>query len=383
MDALTKLIVLSQLFLRAIVAIDLTCDSVNPLIQSDATCICTNAPGTGIDWYLDDMFHSSCVLSTICVPQYSGYSYSINMTENVYKMTMNSYNYSDCTKITCKDPSDGSIMQSKVPPSIVFDTTLPTSMSEPGSNNTNGIISVTTGCISGFSDLKYDWFIIVEGLEEIYSVDESSKIDTNDTSLCTKCNTNENGKRTIGFQHKETSGSGTKAVLFKVLLHHTSTNLQLNITSSFYYTVKVTSEDSDDSEDSELSIGAIIGIVFVLVIAVILTCNDLCFYRHKKVNINDVNDGAMEFNRKYFVHLHLELKLLLRLMFMYNKASTLIRKQRYHSKFTQASEYLRHHMKLPTPGFILDVDEKNGEGILVDLVEKTIYYQDPIAEYEI
>ncbi|XP_060565076.1 uncharacterized protein LOC132724260 [Ruditapes philippinarum] len=238
MDAVRELIVLSQLFLRAIVAIDLTCDSVNPLIQSDTTCICTNAPATGIDWYLDDAFHSSCVLSTICVPQYSGYSFSINMTENVYKMTINSYKYSNCTKITCRDSSDGSVMQSMVPSSIVFDTTFPTSMSEPGSNNSNGIISVTTGCISGFSDLKYDWFIIVDGLDEIYSVDESSKIDTSDTSSCTNCNTDVNGKRTVGIKHTESSGSGTKTVLFKVLLHYASANLQLNITSSYYYTVK-------------------------------------------------------------------------------------------------------------------------------------------------
>ncbi|XP_060585716.1 protein sidekick-2-like [Ruditapes philippinarum] len=228
------------------VAIDVTCDSVNPLIQSDVTCICQNAPGTDIDWLIDDTFNSNCVLSTICAPQYSGYSYSMNTTENVYKMTINSYDYSNCTKITCKDTSDGSIMQSIIPSSLVFDTTFPTSMTEPGSNNSNGIISVKTGCISGYLDVQYDWYIIVGGLEERYVIYDTNIIDTIDNSSCINCDTDVNGQRTIGFEHIEASGSGTKTGLFKVSLYHVSTNLQLNLTSRFFYTVTVRPSQSEN-----------------------------------------------------------------------------------------------------------------------------------------
>ncbi|XP_060607691.1 uncharacterized protein LOC132759849 [Ruditapes philippinarum] len=221
-------------------AIDVTCDSVNPLIQSDVTCVCKNAPGTDIDWLVDDEFNSNCGLSKECLPIYSGYNYSINTTGNVYMMTINLYNYSNCSKITCKDTSDGSIKQSIIPSSLVFDTTFPTSMAEPGSNNTNGIISVTTGCISGFSDVQYDWYFIVDGLEERYVVYDTNIIDTieKENSPCVNCDTDVNGQRIIGFEHSEASGSGTKTGLFKVSLYHVSTNSQLNLTSRYYYTVK-------------------------------------------------------------------------------------------------------------------------------------------------
>ncbi|XP_060566425.1 uncharacterized protein LOC132725334 [Ruditapes philippinarum] len=240
MHSVTKLILVLHLLPRAVVGIDLTCESVNPLIPSDVTCACKNAPGTDIDWLIDDGLNSNCVLSSICAPQYSGYRYSMNMTENVYKMTINSYNYSDCTKIACKDPSDGSIMRSMVPSSIIFDTTFPTSMTEPGSNNSNGIISVTTGCISGFSDVESDWYIIVDGLEERYY---TSFINKTDHSSCLNCDTDVNGQRTIGFEHSEASGNGTKTGRFKVYLYHVSTNLQLTLTSRYYYTVKVCLKD--------------------------------------------------------------------------------------------------------------------------------------------
>ncbi|XP_060552615.1 uncharacterized protein LOC132713928 [Ruditapes philippinarum] len=240
MNSVTKPILVLHVFLSVIVAIDLTCDSVNTLIQSDVTCICKNAPD--IDWLIDDVFNSNCVLSSICVPQYSGYNYSINITENVYKMTINSYDYSNCTKITCKDTSDSNKMQSIIPSSLVFDTTYPTSLIEPGSNNSNGINSVTTGCISGYLDVQYEWYIIVDGVEERYSVYNTSIIDTIDNSLCVNCDTDVNGQRTIGFEHSEASGSGTKTGLLKVSLHHVSTNLHLNLTSRYYYTVKDSAE---------------------------------------------------------------------------------------------------------------------------------------------
>lgn len=248
----SKWLALSQLCLAITGDINLTCDTVNTLAQSNVKCVCNRNSGPGIDWVLDDVFHTNCLLSAkICIPQYSGYNYSINIAENAFELIINSYNYSDCTKVTCKDASDGRIEQSKVPSSFIFDPNYPTTLAEPSTNNINGTISVTTSCISGYMDVKYTWYIISNGSVEKYTPDQAFVIDTTDTTSCVKCSKDMNGKRTIGFEHTEASAEEYKTVTFRVILSHSKSNSNITLESGNKYRVKDIHKSSTTLSDTK------------------------------------------------------------------------------------------------------------------------------------
>ncbi|XP_053389749.1 uncharacterized protein LOC128552726, partial [Mercenaria mercenaria] len=93
---------------------------------------------------------------------------------------------------------------------------------EPGAN-TDGSISVTTGCVLSATDLTVTWYKIENSLETDYTSDRPSPVYSTARSTCTRnCHTEEDKKVTSGFTHTEYTGSDYVEVEYKVTISHSS-----------------------------------------------------------------------------------------------------------------------------------------------------------------
>ncbi|XP_060576314.1 uncharacterized protein LOC132733669 [Ruditapes philippinarum] len=231
-------IVFLQLLIPSYGYFELACDSANPSAQTDLTCVCRRTVGSGIKWFFNGNSISDCFLNSGCLPQPIGYTISINVSEFAYEMTKSAYDYNDCTQINCTDASNTRVQLMVVPGAINFDPSNLSPISEPTISHSNGNFSISTGCISGYTDVTCEWYTVYNEVQEKYTNGQFA-FNENDSSGCSNCNDDVNARKTCGFYHIEASGNETKNVNFRVVLTHTPTNLKWEVNSSHVYTVKI------------------------------------------------------------------------------------------------------------------------------------------------
>jgi hypothetical protein len=66
-------------------------------------CSCQHVGAPGIYWYRGGVFISACtLLGGLCFSS-MGYTFTVDVITSTYTIEFGSYNYTECTNVTCSD----------------------------------------------------------------------------------------------------------------------------------------------------------------------------------------------------------------------------------------------------------------------------------------
>ncbi|XP_060589218.1 uncharacterized protein LOC132744505 [Ruditapes philippinarum] len=222
----------------------LTCDDVDPILSSTVKCSCQNVGTPGIDWYRGGIFITPCTLGGLCFSS-TGYTFTVDVTTSTYTIEFGSYNYTECTNVTCSDsttPSDSDFKHISVDVTS-YSPTLSV-VNEPASSHMIGNIDFTTDCIykanSSHINTTAIWKAVVNGTEED-ELDIDGTI--SQTGSCQFCTTDFASKIMVSYIHQEEqSESGIKA---KIRLRLLIDGVPYTVTTRNEYFVKGKKESSN------------------------------------------------------------------------------------------------------------------------------------------
>lgn len=71
-------------------------------------CTCSNSGGQGVEWLVNGKVLTTCLNSVLCIPNQTGYTFSMNSSADLYVLTIHLHSYSRCGIYECRDISSPS-----------------------------------------------------------------------------------------------------------------------------------------------------------------------------------------------------------------------------------------------------------------------------------